>query len=240
MTNSENDTLVLPAIVAGPSASAGASANLHVHIHPPVPQTVARPAHKAKVAPPAKPLVVAPQSVAPATLTSALLSDEIKPEYYTDAKTGAQSRRYRDKNNAEAIFTEDPTDHNKVTLALKDATSTLVTQGNARGFKAMVGFAEQSAEPWRILADTVTCGKAKADASVNELESVTRDKLQQFAADHPQLAAAIRKVELPVTVVGGLPVSFAKAVDTPTQYRACPEDRSGIVVERLTEKSAKR
>jgi hypothetical protein len=181
----------------------------------------------------------------PASLGDIITSsaNPVTTEHYYDAQNGTvKFTRLRDDKGGEAILREDPSDHAKVTLSLtsKDRKSVLTTQGDERGYDANVEGKPQATTAYPVVRDTLTCNGKGYNLTTNETESVTRDKLQQFAGDYPQLAAALRKIELPVTVVGGLPVSFAKAVDTPTQYRACPEDRSGIGLERLTEKSAAR
>jgi hypothetical protein len=230
MPTTLDDTTTLP--VSAPAATAGVINHITIHL-PPLSATQA-------VSQPLK----APKSGAPASTKPSPIfnvADSFKPEVYYDADGMAKYTRYTASDGASAVLRENPKDHRAVTLILTDKNGSIITQGDARGFQAVLQDGKkQSAEPWRVVYDTLTCPTGKKQTTANETESVTRDKLKQFAEDHRQLASVLRGVELPVTVMGELPVTFAKAIDTPSQYRACPENRSGIVIERLTEKSAKR
>lgn len=236
MSDTIEDTITVP-VAASTGNATTLTANISIHLPPaasPPTKVAAVGVKPAKLPKPSRDIV-------PGLDFSSLMiaAPEIKPEYYYDAAGITKFTRYTDSSGATAVLRQDPTDHNKVTLTLSDKNGVLETHGNERGF-VVRGPAPQGTEAWPIVRDTLSCGGAKKDIVTNETESVTRDKLQQFAEAHPQLAAVLRKVELPVTVTGGLPVSFAKAVDTPSEFRACPENRSGILLERITEKSAKR
>lgn len=239
------DSKVVPAT----AATAGVVNNIIVNVPPavnPAPKAVSKPAKSGGISKlPSKSL---PIDYLPEPLGKSILFDEfitgigkLKPEYYMDDKTGERVTRFRANDGSVATLRESTTDHNKVTLTLTDSKGVLVTQGDARGFSlSKEGRVVQHTTNWPILRDTLNCPAGSESIESNKTEAATREKLQEFAQNHLQLASALRGVELPVTVAGGLPVTFAKAVDVPTQYRACPEDRSGIVLERLTEKSAKR
>ncbi len=237
MTNSD-DTLVLPATQPTPPTSATVM-NQIVVIAPPV----AAPAPKMKAAATKKPPVNAKPFSDSGYYIPTLPTPiaDIKTEYQTDAVTGARSSIYKDGSGNQAVFIADPSDHNKVTLKIKTKDGDeLITYGHERGFDARVKNTVQEASPFPIVRDTLTCGTKKADITTNQAESATRDKLQQFAQAHPDLARALKGVDLPVTVAGALPINFKQAVEKPSEYRACPNNDSGIVLERLTEKSATR
>ncbi|MFZ8263762.1 hypothetical protein ACO1KZ_15900, partial [Staphylococcus aureus] len=52
-------------------------------------------------------------------------------------------------------------------------------------------------------------------------DNVERDRVQQFAAQHPALARAVRGITLPVDTIDGAYATFAQVLDTPVHYRAC-------------------
>ncbi len=242
MTDTIDDTKPVTA-----NATAGVINNITINV-PPLPKPTAHPAI-AKKSPPALPATpkVVPPLIALPNPFEGLFSEGAKKDVYYDAETGTvKHTRYTAKDGSTAVLREDPSDHRKVTLTLTDAKGQLVTQGNARGFSVSQDRVIQHTTNRPIIYDSLTCPTANTAyeksefINVNENESVTRDKLKQFAEDHPALGIALRGERLPVTVVGGIPKSFGEAIDTPSQYRACPENRSGIVLERLTEKSAAR
>jgi hypothetical protein len=231
MRETSNDTVTLPATQT--SAAAGLTAHITINNHPAPAKSPAAPAKlpSGRVGlptPSAKPALPIADTIGAA--------QEVTRETKDDAITGARSTIYRDAKGTEAILTEDPKDHNKVRLHIVHKSGdTLTVQGDRRGFDATVNGKPQKADAWRIVGfdDVVHCAGKKEDVDVNQAESVTRDKLQQFAKENPQLAAALRGVDLPVTVAGGYPVNFDQAVKKPTHYRACPVNNAGIVVERL-------
>lgn len=232
MTTTFDDTITLFPV---PSAAAAVNVTIHNHLPTPARAAMAGAAAVGKKLSP-KPPAAAAGSPATTAITGTAASAEVTRETKDDAISGARSTIYRDSKGTEAILTEDTSDHSKVTLRIVHKNGdTLTVQGNRRGFDAKVGGHEQKADAWRIIGfdDVVHCAGKKEDVGVNETESVTRDRLQQFAKDNPQLAAALRGIDLPVTVAGGLPVNFKQAVEKPTQYRACPDTNAGIVVERL-------
>lgn len=52
-------------------------------------------------------------------------------------------------------------------------------------------------------------------------DDLIRDRVQQFAAQHPALARAVRGITLPVDTIDGAYANFAALLDTPAHYRAC-------------------
>lgn len=239
------DSKVVPAT----AATAGVVNTIIVNVPPavkPAPKAVSKPAKSGGISKsPSKPPFIdfLPDALNrdDGFIIPALPPVSVQKEHYTDDTTDEQVTRFKATDGSVATLRESTTDHNKVTLTLTDSKGTLVTRGDARGFSlSKDGRVVQHTTNWPVVRDTLNCPAGSESINANKTESATREKLQEFAGNHPQLATALRGVELPVTVAGGLPVSFAKAVEAPTQYRACPEDRSGIVLERLTEKSAKR
>lgn len=82
---------------------------------------------------------------------------------------------------------------------------------------------------------SVHCKDSNASVRVSEnvLDSVTRDKIQQFALRNPEIAAELEKLDLPIVKTDlGKSMTFAQAVETPSSYKSCPVGKPAVAVER--------
>jgi hypothetical protein len=68
-------------------------------------------------------------------------------------------------------------------------------------------------------------------ASPNVLQAVARDRVQQFAEAHPEIAAQIKDANIPVALMNGKPATLAELEKYPSCYRACPADNKKEIVQ---------
>lgn len=169
-----------------------------------------------------------------------------QPEVHYDAH-GDKVTTYTGRDGATATFT----DHvvggvHHVTFSLHDRNGTVITQSDNRGYSASTVDIQgmQTARPGytelfgALSGDRLNCpGTGARHITPGVDEQVTRTQLQDFFAQgrHADLLAQVRGVNLPVTVVGGMPASLAQALSTGSDYRGCPPLRrgEGIIVERI-------
>jgi len=58
----------------------------------------------------------------------------------------------------------------------------------------------------------------------SQTDEVTRNKIQTFATNHPELAKALGTIPKAVTMSGGQSVNFNQVISNPSNLQACPAD----------------
>ncbi len=75
--------------------------------------------------------------------------------------------------------------------------------------------------------------RKKVGASVNVVADVTREKIVEFTQRHPEIAAQLNALNLPLTMMQGQSATLAELQQIPSHFRACPIDKAGVIVESL-------
>jgi hypothetical protein len=197
--------------------------------------------------PPAKKTAILPHAKA-SKRVSPHESGLIKP-IVSFAEDGDRITTYPGKDGATATFREDRQNNEAVTLTLKDATGTLTTFGNHRGYEAVHTnrnggvTKEKTVQDSKLgkffelggVVDRVECPGLQRDVNISPsvTDQVTRDKLQDFADKHPDLRDTLKTVGLPVTVTGGLQINFAEALKLPSSFESCPVGKREAIVTKV-------
>jgi len=154
------------------------------------------------------------------------------------AEDGDRLTSYNARDGSSATYRENRQGGGAVTLTLHDANGTLVTHGDRRGYEQTrvdaLGHSVQERigvdtylrwpTEWGASIDRIYCAGHERDTNVIPAitDSVTRDKIQQFAQSHPELRDRLQHVTLPVTLSGGKQINFGEALAQPSDFRACP------------------
>lgn len=86
--------------------------------------------------------------------------------------------------------------------------------------------------------DTLRCVDGRSDVISRDVENaIVSERMQEFAGKHPELAAKLREVALPIASKEAnagtdYDVTIAQMLDMPAQFRACPitgEDKDAVV-----------
>jgi hypothetical protein len=241
MTNTHDDTLVLPPAPPLPTAAAAAINNFHIHFPQVLPisgKAVAAGASAVKQ-PTAKPVPAAPLSKGTASNTPVT-------ETHTRDANGHAVTKFED--NTGASITVRGRHHGFVSVTLKDANRITTSSSDSNGFSGstlytvpQLGVPQQITQlesakgnsglsflAGRIFNGEVSCGKETTSVSNEIIDAVTRERLQAFAKDHPALAEKLKKTQEKITVIGGVPATMEQVENTPASHKACPENMRGI------------
>lgn len=225
-----------------PAAVAATQTIIDNHITvvvPPAPRAAAPAVARPKPAP----VAPVPPAPAPKPITSA---PQVTESNGADPE-GHAITRWRDSSGAEIALTNLGQGHIKAEFT--DAKRRTETHSNDGGFTGSTIYqdpqfgvlkptlqyeaADDAVSPFR---GDVQCGRNSVRATNNVVDDVTRERIQSFAKDHPELAAKLRASQAQITTIQGTPVTLAQVENTSSQFRACPEAQrqNGMVVEKLT------
>ncbi|MES2985458.1 MAG: hypothetical protein V4735_09755 [Pseudomonadota bacterium] len=250
MTYTVDDTLVLPAAPASAAVPAAtASAIIHNEITVIIPPAPARQAAPPKRAVPKGGHGNPPPSAAPSLPGGGFLGP-LMPSVSETKEYDASGRlvtAWGDSTGATIVLTQDGS---TVDAAFSDANRTTHTSNKAGGFRGhtrhedvefgvvKTGRQKENAIPTslislRPLRGDVSCAEDKVNASNSVVDAVTRERIQGFSKQHPELADKLRTSGIAVTMTDDKPLTLEQVEKTPSQFRACPAGKPGIVVEKL-------
>lgn len=135
------------------------------------------------------------------------------------------------------------------TFGTREGFTVTRTEGGSRD---LVEMAEYRVTPLPLMGmsmSRVACASGVVRVSENVLDSVTRQKIQEFAKRNPEIAEELKKNPLPIVqharaskaaFTSASTLTFAEAIDTPSEFQACPDHMPNVVVDKLNKKSATR
>lgn len=136
-----------------------------------------------------------------------------------------------------------------ISATFKDDKRTTVVTNQTRGFTGATTYniteygtdkpvvQNESATPFKHyyfrsnVPAKVNCGSDSVAKSDDVVDAVSRERVQAFAKQHPELALKVGQSGVEFMQLGGKPVTMEQALNSPANFQACPADkRQGVVV----------